>query len=131
VAPAGTPAAVPPRAPAAIPVARPSDNDAIQATLGRYRTAFSGLDAHAAGAVWPSVDQKALERAFARLEHQKLTFTTCNIDVRGVRALATCRGTADYVPKVGSKSSRSDPRQWVFNLQKVDEQWLIETVNSR
>jgi hypothetical protein len=99
--------------------------------LSRYRTAFSGLDASAAGAVWPSVDQKALGRAFARLEQQRLTFESCAIDVRGLRAVATCKGTADYVPKVGNKSSRTDSRQWVFDLRKVEERWLIDTVNSR
>jgi hypothetical protein len=100
-------------------------------TLGRYRTAFSGLNASAAGVVWPTVDQKALGKAFERLERQSLTFENCTIDVRGVRALATCKGSADYVPKVGNKSPRTDSRQWTFNLHKANEQWLIDAVNSR
>ncbi|MQA30722.1 MAG: hypothetical protein GEU82_12940 [Luteitalea sp.] len=120
-----------PAAPPAIPTTRVTDTEAIQATLGRYRAAFSGLDANAASAIWPAVDQRALGRAFDRLEQQSLTFTSCTIDVRGIRALATCLGTADYVPKVGSKTARTDSRRWTFNLQRVDERWLIDTVDSR
>jgi hypothetical protein len=125
--------APPSEAPAAAPStpARVNETDAIHTTLSRYRTAFNVLDATAASAVWPTVDQKALGRAFDNLEQQSLTFDSCSIDMRGARALATCSGTAQYVPKVGNKNSRSDRRQWVFNLRKVDEQWLINEVNSR
>jgi hypothetical protein len=120
-----------PAVPAAIPVARPTDTEAVQTTLSRYRDAVSGLDAGAAGAIWPTVDVKALARAFDRLERQSLTFNSCTIDVRGIRASATCVGTADYVPKVGNKTARSDSRRWTFNLSRADEQWLIDTVDVR
>jgi hypothetical protein len=121
----------PPTAPSEVLPTRVNETEAIQVTLSRYRTAFSALDATAARAVWPTVDQKALGRAFDQLEAQSLTFDNCAIDLSGVRALATCRGTAQYVPKVGNRSARTDRRQWIFNLRKVDEQWTINAVNSR
>jgi hypothetical protein len=118
-------------APAATPAARVTDSDAIQTALDGYRTAFNVLDARAAGAVWPTVDQRALARAFERLERQNLLFANCAIDTRGLRATATCTGTAEYVPKVGTRTARIDERQWMFVLRKVDQQWLIDAVNSK
>jgi hypothetical protein len=123
-------APAPTERPAPLPT-RATDTDAIQTTLGRYRSAFNALDAAAATSVWPMVDQKALGRAFNRLQQQRVTFDSCSIDVSGLHALATCGGTAQYVPKVGSKNARTDRRLWIFNLRKVDDQWLINDVNSR
>ena len=98
---------------------------------GRYRNAFSGLDSGAARAVWPSVDVRALDRAFDRLEEQALEFENCDIDVNGPRAIASCEGSARYVPKVGNRNAQVAARQWRFNLRKVNEAWLIEEVDSR
>jgi hypothetical protein len=104
---------------------------AIQQVLGQYRNAFSGLDSGAAKAVWPSVDARALGRAFDRLEEQAFEFSQCDIAVTGARATASCAGSAKYVPKVGNRSPHYEPRQWWFNLRKADERWLIEQVDSR
>jgi hypothetical protein len=128
--------ATPPRpAPLAEPVppapAEAVDARAIQLVLGRYRNAFNVLDSGAAKAVWPSVDARALSRAFDRLEEQAVQFSECNIAVTGVRATASCAGSAKYVPKVGNRSPHYEPRQWKFNLRKVDEGWLIDQVDSR
>ena len=107
------------------------DTRAIQLVLGQYRNAFNVLDSGAAKAVWPSVDARALSRAFDRLEEQAVQFSECNIAVTGVRATASCAGSAKYVPKVGNRSPHYEPRQWWFNLRKADEGWLIEQVDSR
>jgi hypothetical protein len=114
-----------------VPSNRATETEAIQAALGRYRNAFNLLDVRAAGAVWPTVDQRALGRAFERLKQQSLTFESCTIDSRGAVATASCRGTAAYVPKVGTQSGRIDSRQWTFTLRKAGEQWLIDAVNTR
>ena len=116
---------------AAAPRNSTSETGAIQVVLGRYRTAFSDLDAHAATAVWPSVDAKALQRAFGRLERQNLTFDTCQIAVKEARAVASCGGTARYVPSVGNRSRHDERLKWEFNLRKVDDAWLIDTVSAR
>ncbi len=126
---AAPPSAAPPSS-SAIP-ARLTDTGAIQAVLSRYRNAFSVLDAGAAKAVWPTVDGKALERAFDQLQQQTLEFDACAITVTDTRAVASCGGNARYVPKVGNKSPRTEVREWRFNLRKVTEEWLIEAVASR
>jgi hypothetical protein len=100
--------------------------------LTQYRTAYRALDAGAARAVWPSVDAKALRKAFDRLEEQDLTFNFCLIAFSGdVRAVASCHGSARYVPRVGNKDPHDDQRQWEFTLSKVDDAWQIDTVFAR
>ena len=131
---AGLPAAAAPTALATPAVVTPppaTEANAIEGVLGRYRHAFSTLDAGAARAVWPSVDARVLGRAFDQLEQQELEFQKCDIVVTGARATAACGGRARYVPKVGSKSPRDERRQWTFSLRKADDRWLIEGVASR
>ena len=129
---AAVPATLPRAEEIAAPVMRvPAPETAIQTVLSRYRTAYRDLDAGAARAVWPSVDAKALRKAFDRLERQDLTFDSCQIAVSEVRAVASCRGNASYVPRVGKKDLHDGQRHWEFTLSKVDDLWLIETVSAR
>jgi hypothetical protein len=126
------PATLPRPEASAAPVPRmPPPEAAIQSALSRYQTAYRDLDAGAARAVWPSVDSKALSKAFDRLEQQDLFFDSCQIAVNDVRAVASCQGFARYVPRVGSKAPRDDQRQWEFKLSKVADIWLIYTVSAR
>jgi hypothetical protein len=97
--------------------------------LNRYRSAYNALNAGAAKAVWPSVDVKALGRAFDRLESQEVDFAGCQISVTGVRATAACNGNARFVPKVGNKTPRREPRTWTFEMRKANQQWTIDKVN--
>ena len=117
--------------PAAPATAVAADHAGIETVLSRYRQAFTALDANAARAVWPAVDARALGRAFDQLVEQQLDFQRCDITVNSAHATAACGGRARYVPKVGSRSVRDEPRHWTFSLQKVDGQWLIERVTSR
>lgn len=103
----------------------------MRAVLRRYEVAYGRLDARAAQAVWPSVDARALARAFEGLESQTLQFDRCDLDVQGALANAACRGQATYVRRVGSKAPRTEPRQWTFRLRKVDEEWQILGANIR
>ena len=134
---AEAPRAEAPRADASRPelpraeAARRRDTGLIETVLDRYVGAFNTLDAQAARAVWPNVDARALDCVFTQLEQQELTFEECRVELDEVRAEAVCRGVARYVPKVGSRSSRSTPRQWTFKLQKVEERWTIDGVNIR
>ena len=100
-------------------------------TLHRYQEAFSALDSNAAHDVWPSVNVRALDRAFDQLDQQKFDLQGCNVTVTGDRAQAACNGTASYVRKVGSKSMRAEARQWRFTLQQRAGQWLIDRVDAR
>ena len=117
--------------PAPAPLAAPNETDKIGGVLTRYRGAFNALDSSAARGVWPTVDERALDRAFARLEQQEVAFDRCDIDVAGVHAAARCTGSARYVPKVGSRTPQTTTREWRFNLQKVDDRWVIEDVDAR
>jgi hypothetical protein len=108
-----------------------SDTGAIQTVLSRYRTAFRDLDAGAAQVVWPGVDAKALRRAFERLERQDLSFNSCQIAVKEILAVASCDGTATYVPRVGNRGRHDERLQWEFKLRKLDDAWVIDSVSAR
>jgi hypothetical protein len=108
----------------------PSEEERIRTTLARWRTAYSKLDARAAKHVWPSVDERALERAFQALKSQDVSFDRCNFTVSDQNAQADCSGRASYVPRVGNQTPRTLPREWRFRLQRVDEGWTISSARS-
>ena len=113
-------------------VTRVDESGAIRDVLGRYRSAFNTLDSKAARQVWPSVDQRTLDKAFGQLQEQSVSFDRCTIDVKGVLAEASCSGTTRFVPRVGSRSPQVEPRQWSFSLRKAyDGGWQIQEVQAR
>ena len=108
------------------------DNTAIRDVLGRYRSAFNTLDARAAHQVWPTVNQRTLDRAFGQLQQQNVSFDRCTIAVKGVIAEANCNGTTRFVPRVGSRSEQIESRQWNFSLRKAySGGWVIQEVEAR
>jgi hypothetical protein len=106
------------------------DEDRIRAALMQWRTAYSALDARAAREVWPTVDARALERAFQALKSQDLRFDRCDLTVDGGSAHAACSGRAIYVPRVGNQSPKAAPREWTFELKKRDQQWTIASAHA-
>ena len=102
----------------------------VRQALQRYRSAYDGLDAQSAQAVWPAVNQAALARAFDGLESQSLTFDACEVSVGVELAIATCQGSARYVPKVGSREPRIEPRVWSFTLHKTATDWKIDSARA-
>lgn len=132
MAPASLVASLPASAPPSVPVPVPPDDaKLVQQALQRYRSAYEGLDARSARAVWPAVNEAALARAFGGLESQALVFDACDVSVRGDAANAVCRGTARYVPKVGSREPRIEPRTWNFTLRKSGGgAWTIESARA-
>jgi hypothetical protein len=112
-------------------VADPDDAKFVDDVLEKYRSAYNRLDAAAAKTIWPTVDVKALARAFDRLESQTIAFKHCVIAVDRMTAAATCTGDARYVPRVGRKNVQSEPREWRFKLRRVDEAWVIASVEIR
>ena len=124
----------PPAATVASAITIPSGVDQqlrVQEVLRRYARAYGQLDASAARAVWPSVDERALARAFQNLSSQKVSFDDCEIDIRGAVANASCHGEASYAPKVGKRESRTEPRTWRFELRRDGEAWTIDNVDMR
>lgn len=121
-----TPTVAPPTAPEARPAAVVRNDEAgVRRTIEAYRSAFDRLDAAAASAVVPSLDAKALARAFNGLASQRLDFERCDVAVDASTARATCVGRAASVPKVGSSKPRVDPRRWSFALERRGDQWHI------
>ena len=120
-----TPSPVPPMVDMAA-----EDSQLVKQALQRYRVAYEGLDARSAQAVWPAVNQAALARAFDGLESQSLTFDACDVRVRGEVATATCQGSARYVPKIGNREPRIEPRVWNFSLHKAGGDWKIESARA-
>lgn len=100
-------------------------------TLRRYADAYSRLDAAAARQVWPTVNERALARAFEGLASQGLAFDQCDVQVQGAEATAACRGRAQYVPKVGSREVVTERRLWTFRLRKADSGWLIQQAEAK
>lgn len=108
-----------------------NDDQLVRLLLQRYRSAYEGLDANSARAVWPTVDMTALNRAFRGLESQRLSFEDCDVQLRGTLATAVCRGSAEYVPRVGSRVRRVEPRLWSFTLRKAGSgEWLIDSARA-
>ncbi|HTK28959.1 MAG TPA: hypothetical protein VL309_05380 [Vicinamibacterales bacterium] len=124
-------AASPSLAPRPVPTPPAIDDEAlIKQALQRYRMAYDGLDASSARAIWPAVDQAALARAFDGLESQHLTFESCNVQLGAGKAAATCRGSAEYIPKVGSREPRTEPRVWTFALRRNGAAWIIDSARA-
>jgi hypothetical protein len=119
---AAKPAAVSPAA---------ADRAVVNRVLAEFRRLYSELDANAVIRVWPTVDERALGRAFEQLAEQTLEFTTCRTTLSGARAVATCVGSARYVPRAGNRRPRLESRQWTFALKKENGWWWIESVKSK
>jgi hypothetical protein len=110
--------------------AAPSAEVNVRAALSRYEAAFSTLDASAARAVWPTVDANALGRAFDSLQAQQISLGNCSVLVTGQSARANCSGSATWTPKVGG-GTRTEPRQWTFDLEQAGDLWEIVRATAR
>jgi hypothetical protein len=101
----------------------------VRSVLAQYENAYTNLDAAAARAVWPGVDERALTRAFSGLQSQQLSLGRCDVAVKGATAHANCLGRASWTPKVGT--GRSQTRQWDFTLQNAGGAWKIVSAQAR
>jgi hypothetical protein len=116
--------------PAAARVAPPQPPDeeaSILQVLRRYERAVARKDPLGAKAVWPSLDDRALARAFNDLQSHSLALQDCGVTVDSVEARATCQGVAIYLPKVGRRKPISASHEWTFNLAKQGGGWHIES----
>jgi hypothetical protein len=126
-APVATSTATRPSVPekAASPVEPVNEAAAVRAALTKYANAYTDLDAAAVRAVWPSVDQAGLRRAFSALDAQQVTFDRCDVQVTGAAGRATCAGTTMWRPKIGGGSAREQNRTWNFVLKNAGGSWQI------
>jgi len=102
----------------------------VRATLNRYEAAFTRLDVAAVHSVWPSLDERALTRAFDGLASQRVSLGSCSVNVNGTAARADCSGTAAWTPKVGGGEHMTS-RKWTFDLTESDGAWRIVRVQAR
>jgi hypothetical protein len=131
---ADRPASLPERAAhnaeaAAAPAVMP-DVDAIRLTLGKYERAYKDLDVQAAARIWPSVDRRALSRAFGSIRSQGLNLEQCDINVAADRATVVCRGVLQIVPRVGHQEPVRSQQEWQFLMHKADNEWKIGNVTA-
>ena len=104
-----------------------SDEALVRRLLDEYAGAFERLDVSATKAVWPSVNGKALERAYGQLASQRLTLQACGITISGSTANARCQGSATYQPRIGNRAVVAS-REWTFDLSKKDASWRIDAL---
>ena len=99
----------------------------VLAVLREYSRAYDRLDVRATKAVYPSVDDRKLQRAFQELEGQQVRFASCGVSISssGAGANARCRGDATFRPKVGSRIVRLTDREWTFSLSRGGSGWQI------
>jgi hypothetical protein len=103
----------------------------ITEALKDLELAYGRRDATLAKAVWPTVNERALARAFEGLRSQSVTFDRCKMDVAGAAGEVECHGVTTYVTRVGSQDRRTESRQWKFRVKKADAGWLIVSAAAR
>jgi hypothetical protein len=118
---------------AARPVAAPryTPDASIRQLLQRYEDAYDHRDVQTAATLWPSLDQRALTRAFASLDRQDVSFDRCDIDASEERGSAVCVGTVRYVPSVGRGTEKEGRITWTFDLTRSGEDWRIAGLRAR
>jgi len=106
------------------------DEPALRNLLAQFQAAYERLDVGAAKDLWPSVDERALSKAFGDLESQTIGLNNCRIQVATATALARCSGPATYVGRLGKKI-QSRELNWTFSFDKVSSGWQIRSVETR
>jgi hypothetical protein len=96
----------------------------VRKIIEDYTRAYERFDVQAAKALWPSLDVRALRKAFDDLEGQRVRFSGCDVSVASSNANARCRVDATYRPRVGSRVMHLQ-REWSFNLARGAHGWQI------
>jgi hypothetical protein len=111
---------------------RMHETESILQVLHRYQRAVERMDARAAQAVWPSLDARALARAFTGLESNSLAFEDCGVTIStGAVAQAQCRAVATYLPKVGRRKPVNASHEYTFTFSKTGGDWRIDSAAIR
>ena len=102
------------------------DTEVVLAVLREYSRAYEHMDVRATKAVYPSVDDRRLRRAFDDLQEQHVRFASCGVTISssGAGANAWCKGDASFRPKVGSPKHYPN-REWNFSLAREGGGWQI------
>jgi hypothetical protein len=102
------------------------EKDVVLAVLREYSRAYERMDVRATKAVYPSVDDRRLRRAFDDLQEQRFRFADCGVAISssGAGANAWCKGDATFRPKVGSLQHYPNS-EWNFSLAREGGGWQI------
>jgi len=122
-------AAAPAPAASAVSVVAVEQN-AVLEILREYTRAYQALDVKATAAVWPSVDRRALTRAFSTLKSHQLELEDCRVTIADTSATSHCRGMVEYVRKIGSDTPRTGYQDLVFKMRKLGGDWFIDEVSA-
>jgi hypothetical protein len=103
-----------------------NEKDVVLAVLREYSRAYGQMDVRATKAVYPTVDDRSLRRAFDDLKEQQVRFASCGVAISssGAGASAWCTGDATYRPKIGSRMHLPN-REWTFTLERDGTGWQI------
>ena len=107
------------------------ESRALAQVLGHYEEAYDRLDANGAAAIWPSVDARALTRAFARLRAQDLDFGDCTFALSANAATARCAGVLHYAQRIGDTSPKRENRVWTIEFARAGNAWRIRHMTAR
>lgn len=107
------------------------ESSALAQVLGHYEQAYDRLDAPGAAAVWPSVDARALSRAFARLQEQDLNFGNCTFSVSASDAAARCAGVLRYARRIGDTAPKIEQHVWTIEFARAGETWQIIKISAQ
>ena len=108
----------------------PRDEEKIRAVLDQYAAAYSRLDASAASAIFPGIDQRALARAFDGLASQNVSLGTCDVRAVSESAIVDCAGSSTWTPKIGG-GTRTESRRWQFRMRNESGDWRIVAAKVR
>ena len=102
------------------------DTEVVLAVLREYSRAYEHMDVRATKAVYPSVDDRRLRRAFDNLQGQQVRFASCGVTISssGAGANAWCKGDASFRPKIGSPKHYPNS-EWTFSLARETGGWQI------
>jgi len=107
-----------------------SESAALASIVKGYELAYDRLDAAAAAVLWPSVDERALARAFARLQMQNLEFGDCTFAVSQNEATAQCAGLLQYARRIGDTAPKSERHVWTIEFVRAGGDWRIVRITA-
>jgi hypothetical protein len=99
--------------------------------LRQYEAAYQRRDAAAAATLWPTVDVRALSRAFARLRMQSLQFGDCTFAVAQTEATARCAGVLSYAQRIGDAAVQTDRHVWTVEFVRGGDSWRIARITAQ
>lgn len=111
------------------PTAAADEERAVRAAVQAYTSAYTGLNADAVKAVYPSVNDAALRRAFRSLRSQRVELRGMSVAIAGDGASVSGTWVSSAVGQVGDSTPQRDERPVIFTLTKRNGSWVI--VNRR